>query len=895
MSPAVPVVGASDLLKEPASLAVSDVSGEGIAWRSLVWLMALAGAGLTLLDFSKHLLFSHLSSWQYQAITISAGTIATGVGGYYSTRKLGRLLAMHAVAERNLALERNLLRTVADNIPDSIFAKDAQSRYLLANRAFANTNGVRSPEDLLGKTAFDLFPHERALAMHNDDLKLMGKLQASMEEERASVDHEGHESWLLSTKVPLIDASGKIVGIVGLNRDITRHKQAEEELKLAKEAAEAASRAKSEFLANMSHEIRTPMNGIVGMTDLALETDLTAEQREYLSLVKVSAESLLAVVNDILDFSKIEAGKFELHCFSFDLHESLEETLKSFGIRAGEKRLELVCDVQPGVPQLVIGDSTRLRQVIVNLLGNAIKFTDRGEVVLLVETRQRQDRSIDLHFAIRDTGIGVPKEKQRLIFEAFAQADGSSTRRYGGTGLGLTISTRLVDMMGGRIWLESESGVGSTFHFTAKFELPQSVKAGQEPRADGGLAGIPVLVIDDNPTNRRILERTVIQWGMLPTLAENGELGVELLRRAKEEGRPIVLVLLDSQMPDLDGFGTAGMIKNDPDVSQVAIMMLTSGGHRGDADRCREMGIAAYLTKPVRQWELHEAIHGVLGLKFQKTQDHKLITRLSLNEMRKHLRVLLAEDNAVNRELTVRTLSKRGHTVLIATNGREALHVLETQTVDLVLMDVQMPEMDGFEATAAIREKERTTGAHLKIIAMTAHALKGDRERCLAAGMDGYLSKPVQAEELLTVAEGMSADPGPIEASVVRNHAVLDATVALARLDGDEALLADLSKLFCEETPRFLSAVRDALARNDSDALQRAAHSLKGSVSTFAAQDALNAVLKVEAIANAKNFDGAADACVVLEKEIERLHIALVGLGSGYRQLAGATSQTEAG
>jgi PAS domain S-box-containing protein len=809
-------------------------------------------------------------------------------------RKLGRLLAMHAAAERSLALERNLLRTVADNIPDSIFAKDVQSRYLLANRAFAKANGMRSPDDLLGKTAFDIFPHEHALAMHNDDLQLMANQQASTEEERASVDPAGNEKWLLSTKVPLVDGSGKIVGIVGLNRDITRHKQAEEALKHAKEAAEAASRSKSEFLANMSHEIRTPMNGIVGMTELALETELTAEQREYLSLVKVSAESLLAVVNDILDFSKIEAGKFELHCSSFDLRESLEETLKSFGIRASEKRLELVCDIQPGVPQLVVGDATRLRQVVVNL-GNAIKFTDHGEVVLLVKTQQRQERSVDLHFAIRDTGIGVPKDKQRLIFEAFAQADGSSTRRYGGTGLGLTISTRLVAMMGGRIWLESEPGKGSTFHFTATFELPQVAKGAPEIESNAGLAGIPVLVVDDNPTNRRILERTVVQWGMLPALAENGALGVKLLRRAKEEGRPIVLVLLDSQMPDLDGFATAAMIRSDPDLSSVTIMMLTSGGHRGDADRCRQMGIAAYLTKPVRQWELHEAIHGVLGLKLQKTPGHELITRLSLDEMRKHLRVLLAEDNAINRELTVRTLSKRGHTVLIATNGREALQVLETQSVDLVLMDVQMPEMDGFEATAAIRQKERTTGAHLKIIAMTAHALKGDRERCLAAGMDGYLSKPVQAEELLTVAEGMAGESGPVNASVRRNQSVLDSTLALARLDGDEALLADLSKLFCEESPRLLSAVRDAVAKKDSNALQRAAHSLKGSVSTFAAQDALNAVLKVEAIGQSKNLDGAADACALLEKEIERLQFALVSLGSGYQQLAGIRSRNEAG
>ena len=598
------------------------------------------------------------------------------------------------------------------------------------------------------------------------------------------------------------------------------------------EVAEAASLAKSEFLANMSHEIRTPLNGIIGMTELTLETSLSEEQRDYLVMVKQSADSLLTVINDILDFSKIEAGKMSLESTQFNLRDTLEETIRTFSLRAGEKGLELICDIPSNIPVLVLGDTERLRQVLVNLLGNAIKFTDRGEIILQAHLQQKQGHSAELHFTIRDTGIGVPKEKQEAIFESFVQADGSSRRRYGGSGLGLTISSRLVAMMGGRIWMESEPGQGSTFHFTVKFILPEPYGEKRIPSGQASLADIPVLVVDDNPTNRRILEQTLLQWGMKPTVVASGWAAVAALRRAKDAGVVTPIVLMDAQMPQLDGFGTAQKIKHDPELHTAMIIMLTSGGQRGDADRCKEVGISAYLTKPVRQQELRDAIVRVLGLRQDPDENRPLITRHSLEAAQKHLRILLAEDNPINRELAVRTLSKRGHTVTVAENVRLAVEAFDKHAFDVVLMDVQMPEMDGFEATAAIREKEKLTGHHIPIIAMTAHAMKGDRESCLAAGMDAYLSKPVHIEELLQVTEGLTRSKGPIDRSAEPVPAITSADLdvpQLLRVDGDEALLADLAKtVLRRESPRMLTAIQDGdrTAKN-ADTIERSAHLLE--------------------------------------------------------------------
>lgn len=827
------------------------------------------------------------------------------------TTDLEDQIAKRHAAEVVLSETSQLQQAILDGANQSIISTDADGIIRTFNSTAERWLGWKA-EEVVGRLSPGAFSDPAEVVAYAEELTrelgrpiapgfetfvARARLRGVDEHEWSFVRKDGTRFPVHLSVTPLRDADGHITGYLGVSSDITERRRASDELLRAKEAAEAASRAKSEFLANMSHEIRTPMNGIIGMTELALDTELSREQREYLGMVKSSAHALLGLINDILDFSKIEAGKLEMEAITFSLRDCIGGTLKPLGIRADQKHLELVADIPADVPDHLIGDPMRLRQIVINLTDNAIKFTERGEVVVKVAAESVAEGETELHFSVADTGIGIPAEKQSAIFEAFTQVDGSTMRNYGGTGLGLAIATRLVGQMRGRIWVESNIGQGTTFHFTIWLGTKTTPVPSTVQIDPAKLDGLRALIVDDNEVNRRILREMLVNWRMQPIAVNSARAALEELRRAAEAANPFALILLDAMMPETDGFDLAKQIQQRSDLAGATVMMLSSAMRSAEGKRAADLGVCSVLTKPVSQSDLLDAI--LLALGNEASARESIAAKSALPAAEGNLRILLAEDNVINRAVATGILAKQGHAVVHAANGREAVEAIERERFDLVFMDIQMPEMDGFEATSRILELEKSGPRKTPIVAMTAHAMTGDRERCLAAGMDDYVSKPLRKEELLAVLGQIQKAPGTklsireqperancpsgVKTAPSSQAADRSAKVAptftqaefLERLDGDEDLLQKLIALFRENTPRALDQIAGAIDSQDGPAVAAAAHALLSSFGAFGAREATTITRKLEQLGERNDFASASAALIELEHTIEEINIAV--------------------
>ncbi len=774
--------------------------------------------------------------------------------------------------QANANQELDMLRVLMDYLPDTIYFKDRNSQFLRINRAQTKRFGISSVDDAIGKTDADFFSEQHAIEARMDELEILQSGKPIVDKlEHLELD-DYPETWVSTTKMPWRDAAGKVIGTFGVSRNVTKQVMAEKTLKKAKEEADHANRAKSDFLANMSHEIRTPMNAIIGMSELLLESKLTDGQREYVTMVLSSGESLLELINDVLDFSKIEAGKFDLDHEPFELRDVASNTIRTLAVRAHSKKIELAFSAAPDVPDYLVGDRHRLRQIIVNLLGNAIKFTEDGEVVLDITLVERNASHAVIRVEVRDTGIGIPESKRQQIFQDFEQADASTTRQYGGTGLGLAISKRLVELMGGEIGVTSSEGEGSTFFFTATLEV-STEPAPEKSTVSSQIIGTEALVVDDNETNRRILCQMLTNWGLHPIAAESGETAIRVLKEYASRDQNLPLVMTDFCMPDMDGIEMIEQIRRQPIISDAKIIMLSSGFRSETEDRCAELGVDERLMKPLKQSEVFDTIVGVLdNVDHQKRSEAQENVCL-VEEPTEILRVLLAEDNAVNQRLAVAVLDRQGHEVTVANNGREAVDKWEGGDFDLVLMDVQMPEMDGFEATAEIRrlEASRSGNRHTFIIAVTARARKSDRQKCLDAGMDDYMAKPIRIANLaealsrrakvksaangdhelaLAVVDSSKASPdesGPVEK--------IDWGYALESVAGDPDLLKIIVETLVDTGPGLVDEASVGVNAGDLKKVEAAAHSLKGSVLFLGIQSVRKPAMGLEENADLGNPD----------------------------------------